>query len=86
MRRVVPDETEGTAAITEHLIDHAALFPPASMSMEDALAEDHRVRSGPEGWLVHRFGWPSVFYVMGAVGMLAALLPHQCPDADRAGE
>jgi ACS family glucarate transporter-like MFS transporter len=26
------------------------------------------------GWLVHRFGWPSVFYVMGAVGMLAALV------------
>jgi ACS family glucarate transporter-like MFS transporter len=24
------------------------------------------------GWLVHDFGWPSVFYVMGVLGLLAA--------------
>ena len=34
------------AALGE-LIDHAALFPPASMSLEDALAED--ARSGGAG-------------------------------------
>jgi ACS family glucarate transporter-like MFS transporter len=26
------------------------------------------------GWLVHAFGWPSVFHVMGAVGVLAAVV------------
>jgi hypothetical protein len=41
------------------LIDHAALFPPASMTVPDALAEDARVRSSPEAWLVRRFVVPA---------------------------
>jgi hypothetical protein len=41
------------------LIDHAALFPPASMTMADALAEDARARAAPEGWLVRRFVVPA---------------------------
>ena len=41
------------------LIDHAALFPPASMPMVDALAEDARVRAAPEAWLVRRFVVPA---------------------------
>jgi hypothetical protein len=40
-------------------IDHAALFPPASMSMSDALQEDGRVRAAPEAWLVRRFVVPA---------------------------
>jgi hypothetical protein len=40
------------------LVDHAALFPPASMSVPDALAEDERVRAEETGWLVHRFVAP----------------------------
>jgi len=43
-----------TAALAG-LIDHAALFPPASMSLADALAEDARVRAGAESLLVRRF-------------------------------
>ena len=46
-------------ALLERLIDHAALFPPASMSMEDALAEDRRVRAGEAAWLVNRFVCPA---------------------------
>jgi hypothetical protein len=46
-------------ALLERLIDHAALFPPASMSMPDALAEDRRVRSGEAAWLVNRFVCPA---------------------------
>ena len=42
-------------AALEKLIDHAALFPPASMPVEDALAEDARVRSADNGWIVGRF-------------------------------
>lgn len=41
------------------LVDHAALFPPASMAMADALAEDARVRAAPEAWLVRRFVVPA---------------------------
>ncbi len=37
------------------IVDHAALFPPASMSVPDALAEDARVRASDRGWLVGRF-------------------------------
>lgn len=46
-------------ALLERLIDHAALFPPASMSMPDALAEDRRVRGGEAAWLVNRFVCPA---------------------------
>ena len=43
----------------ERLIDHAALFPPASMSLEDALAEDRRARSSPHAEIIGRFVVPS---------------------------
>jgi hypothetical protein len=46
-------------ALLGGLIDHAALFPPASMGMADAVAEDRRVRAAPEGWLVGRFICPA---------------------------
>ena len=39
----------------EGIVDHAALFPPASLSVPDALAEEERVRASPRGWLVGRF-------------------------------
>jgi hypothetical protein len=41
------------------LVDHAALFPPASMTMAAALAEDARIRAAPESWLVRRFVVPA---------------------------
>ena len=43
----------------ERLIDHAALFPPASMSLEDALAEDRAARASPHAALIGRFVVPS---------------------------
>jgi hypothetical protein len=46
-------------ALLEGLIDHAALFPPASMSMEDALAEDRAARSSPYAWMLDRFVCPA---------------------------
>jgi hypothetical protein len=46
-------------ALLEGLIDHAALFPPASMSMEDALAEDRAARASPYAWLLDRFVCPA---------------------------
>jgi hypothetical protein len=45
--------------VFERLIDHAALFPPASMSLEDALAEDRRARESPHASVVNRFVVPA---------------------------
>jgi hypothetical protein len=45
--------------VLEGLIDHAALFPPASMSLEDALAEDRAARASPHAELLNRFVVPA---------------------------
>jgi hypothetical protein len=39
----------------EGIVDHAALFPSASLSVADALAEEERVRASEHAWLVGRF-------------------------------
>ena len=46
-------------ALLERLIDHAALFPPANMTMPDALAEDRRARESEHAWLLGRFVVPA---------------------------
>jgi len=45
--------------LLEGLIDHAALFPPASMSLEDALAEDRAARESPHAAVLNRFVVPA---------------------------
>jgi hypothetical protein len=51
--------TEATRALLGRLIDHAALFPPASMSVPDAAAEDRRARESPYAWMLARFVCPA---------------------------
>ena len=46
-------------ALLEGLIDHAALFPPASMTMRDALEEDRAARQSDYAWMVDRFVCPA---------------------------
>ena len=55
----------------ERLIDHAALFPPASMKLEDALAEDRAARESSAASLIGRFVVPA--------GRLAELPPDHTP-------
>ena len=43
----------------ERLIDHAALFPPASMSLPEALAEDRAARESAYAHLLNRFVVPA---------------------------
>ena len=50
---------DATRALLGHLIDHAALFPPAGMTMEEALAEDRRARESEHAWMLGRFVCPS---------------------------
>ena len=43
----------------DRLIDHAALFPPASMSLPEALAEDRAARESEHARLLNRFVVPA---------------------------
>ena len=43
----------------ERLIDHAALFPPASMDMPEAMEADRRARAGEHAWILDRFIVPA---------------------------
>jgi hypothetical protein len=45
-------------ALLEKLFDHAAMFPPASLPLADALAEDDRARASEHAWLLNRFVVP----------------------------
>jgi hypothetical protein len=51
--------TDARRALRGALIDHAALFPPAGMTMEEAVAEDREARGGPYGWMLARFVCPA---------------------------
>jgi hypothetical protein len=46
------------AALTA-LIDHAPLFPPASLPVPDAIEEDRRARADEHDWLLARLVWPA---------------------------
>jgi hypothetical protein len=46
-------------ALLAGLIDHAALFPPASLGLPDALRADDDARGGPHAWLLGRFLCPA---------------------------
>src|SRR5436305_15223171 len=45
--------------ILEGVIDYAGLYPPAKLSMADAVAEYIDLLNGPESWLVSRFVCPA---------------------------
>ena len=48
-----------TRALFARLIDHAALFPPASMSMPDAVEADRAARASEHAWMLDRFIVPA---------------------------
>ena len=45
-------------ALLTRLFDHAAMFPPASLPLDEALAEDDRARGSKHAWLLGRFVVP----------------------------
>src|SRR5438034_7075728 len=51
--------TDARLALLARLIDHAPLFPPASMSLLDALAEDRRARVDAAAFMLARFVCPA---------------------------
>jgi hypothetical protein len=46
-------------ALFGRLIDHAPLFPPASLPLAEALEEHRRARESGDGWIVRRFVCPA---------------------------
>jgi hypothetical protein len=45
-------------ALLSRLFDHAPMFPPAAMTLADALAEDARAQASEDAWLLGRFVVP----------------------------
>lgn len=46
-------------ALLARLVDHAPLFPPAALPLEEALAEDARAAASPHAFVLARFVCPS---------------------------
>jgi hypothetical protein len=46
-------------ALFAELIDHAPLFPPASLPLDQALSEHERARAGEYAWMLRRFVAPA---------------------------
>ena len=46
-------------ALLSELIDHAPLFPPATLPLEEALEDHRRARASPHSWMVARFVCPA---------------------------
>src|SRR5688500_18974183 len=54
-----PARVSADRALLARLIDHAALFPPASLDMDAALAADREARAGEHAWMLDRFICPA---------------------------
>jgi hypothetical protein len=50
---------DARAALLERLIDHAPLFPPASLALPEAVEEDRRARESPNAFMLGRFVCPA---------------------------
>ena len=50
--------TKSLRALLEHLIDYAGLFPPAALSMQDAVRNYARYREGEYAWALGKFVVP----------------------------
>jgi hypothetical protein len=59
MRRAMPMPDDARRALLACLIDHAPLFPPAALPLEEALAEDARAVASPHAFVLARFVCPA---------------------------
>jgi hypothetical protein len=56
---VVGSAEDARIALLSRLIDHAPLFPPASLDLADAIEEDRRARESPASFMLGRFVCPA---------------------------
>ncbi len=69
-----PRTTESVRALLSGIIDYAGLFPPARLSLDEAIRNFARHRRAPEAWMLARFVLPTT--------RLADLAPHASLFAD----
>jgi hypothetical protein len=55
--------------LLERLIDHAPLYPPASLPPPDAIADHEAARRSPSSWVLARLVWPAT----GIAGLVELL-------------
>jgi hypothetical protein len=55
----VADPADARVALLHGLVDHAPLFPPASLGVVEALAEDRRAQESGEAFALGRLVWPA---------------------------
>ncbi len=53
------ETTDARRALLARLIDHAPMFPPASLAPAAALAEDARAAASPHAFMLGRLVWPA---------------------------
>jgi hypothetical protein len=53
------ENADARRALLTRLIDHAPMFPPASLPSEEALAEDGRALASPHAFVLGRLVWPA---------------------------
>jgi len=70
---------DGRRALFVDLIDYAGMFPPATLSLQDAVAEYRRARTGPHGWLLGRFLCPTSRLEDLAAHLTTAMQPGEPP-------
>jgi hypothetical protein len=56
---LVEDVEDSRIALLERLIDHAPLFPPASLPLPEAVAEDARASASASSLMLGRLVWPA---------------------------
>ncbi len=62
------EHDDARRALLARLIDHAPMFPPASLPADDALAEDARAVASPHAFALARLVWPA-----SALGEVASI-------------
>jgi hypothetical protein len=72
-------------ALLAELIDHAPLFPPASLPLEEALEDHRRAHASSESWMVARFVCPAsrVAELPGEPLRLSVVADGEIPDDER---
>ena len=53
------ESVDARRALFSGLIDHAGLFPPASLPMDAAIEVDRAARAWPQAWMINRFIVPA---------------------------
>lgn len=82
---LVGAQDDARIALLEGLIDHAPLFPPASLGLSDALDEDRRARESSAAFALGRFVCPAslALELRGSDRALSVVLDRELGEDER---